>query len=72
MAVTTRSEFKKNFNLDDHVVFKGAGELTGQFATVLGKYAAGGYVDSYIVLLDNPTPTSKAIVIIETCIDKVS
>lgn len=62
----------KNFALDEHVLIDNTTSvlLDGKMGTILGK-AVEGLGDAYIILLDEPLPTHKAIVLVEACIFRV-
>jgi len=63
---------KKNFAIDDKIVMRGFGrnDTTLEEATgvILGKSFDHAETDFYIVLLDKPLPTAKAVCMIESCI----
>lgn len=60
---------QKVFQLDNHVrTIKMGMNLTG---LVLGK-ASEGLLDQYIILLDNPLSTHKAIVVPSSCLELIS
>jgi hypothetical protein len=58
------------FNIDDRVEFMstGSSELDGKIGTVLGLYAHFAESGFLIVLLDEPLPDRKAVVITENCL----
>jgi len=58
------------FNIDDRVEFMstGSSELEGKTGTVLGPYAHYAESGFFIVLLDEPLPDRKAVVITEYCL----
>jgi hypothetical protein len=60
---------KKEFYVDNRVVIwnTNSTELDGKKGTILGK-GTEHIVDSYIVLLDEPLPTHKAVLLPEGCI----
>ena len=61
---------KKNFAVDDKVVFRNVGTdvLADATGVILGKSMDLAETDFYIVLLDKPLPGRKAVVMIESCI----
>lgn len=64
---------KHDFPLDQRVKIHGFPEndpLQGATGTILGK-SAEHVVDFYIMMLDQPTLTHKAIQIIESCLSPI-
>lgn len=61
---------KKQFSVDDKVVLRnlGSNELEGATGYILGKTMGFAEVDFYLVMLDEPLPDAKAVVMIESCI----
>ncbi len=59
----------KNFALNERVVIHNTGEeMDGRTGEILGK-SSFGIVDFYIVLLDDPTPSHRAVNVPEGCLD---
>lgn len=64
------SLLNKNFELDEPVKFVNTNELLdGTTGTILGQ-SSSGVVDFYIVLLDRPFITHKAVVMPESCLER--
>jgi len=63
----------KNFKLDDRVEFHSTTsiDLDGKQGTILGFYADHTTNKFWIVLLDNPLPDWRAIVMTDSCLKKV-
>lgn len=55
------------FQVDDRVQIVECAELTGRTGTILGK-AIDGPVPFWIVLLDEPLPENKALMVIDSCL----
>ncbi len=62
--------FQKRFQLDDRVRFIKAIATIEGTGTVLAR-ATEGILDQYIVLLDNPLPERKALLLPSSALEKI-